>query len=217
MAPTPYYPQGLQLDGFEPQVLDIEVLLFTFFSATAVIGGLSWAFAIQLPGQERGMFTWLIITGLIHLIVEGAFSLYGKFYQNTDPNMFLLELWKEYSKADSRYATRDAFTTTMETCTAFFVGPCCLAAASGLVAKASWRWPLIIVLSTMQLYGDVLYFATYWFDGGRFTRPEPLYFYFYFVFINSIWVVVPLWCLSYAARQCMCGTRLVEPGAKKRL
>jgi cholestenol Delta-isomerase len=215
MAPTPYFPQGLQLDGYKPQVLDIEVILFSFFSATVIVGGLSWAFAIELPAQERGLFTWLVITGLIHLIVEGAFSLNSTFYQNDDPRMFLLELWKEYSKADSRYATRDAFTTTMETCTAFFVGPCCLAAATGIMTKAAWRWPLIIILSIMQLYGDVLYFATYWFDGSKFTRPEPFYFYLYFVFMNSIWIVIPLWCLQYATQQCMHGTRLADGSAKK--
>jgi cholestenol Delta-isomerase len=215
MAPTPYYPKGLELEGYHEQVLGFEFILGTFFSVTGIVIAFAWLAANRLPSQERGLAVWLVVTGIIHIVVEGTFSLCDKFYQNSNPNMLLLELWKEYSKADSRYATRDAFTTTMETCTAFIIGPSCIVATYGLISKSSWRWVLIILLSSCQLYGDVLYFATFWFEGGTFSRPEPLYFWIYFIFMNSIWIVVPIWCISYSAQQCMRATVVEQVKVKE--
>jgi cholestenol Delta-isomerase len=214
MAVPPYYPRGLDLPGFHEQVIGMEVILGVFFSVTALVAALTWLAASSLSGRDRGMVVWLVITGIIHVVVEGAFSLNARFYQNENPTMLLLELWKEYSKADSRYATRDTFTTAMETCTAFLVGPMCFAAAYGLLKRCSWRWVLVLVLSTFQLYGDILYFATYWMDEADFSRPEPMYFWFYFVTINGIWVVIPLWCVWVSLQQSMLAVAKVE-GSKR--
>jgi cholestenol Delta-isomerase len=216
MVPHPYHPLDLDLPEFHDQVIGMEFILGVFFGVAAIVIGLCWTLARSLPGRDRAMVVWLVFSGTVHLVVEGAFSLNPKFFQNSDSNMLLLELWKEYSKADSRYASRDAFTTTMETTTAFAVGPGCLLAAYGLLRSSAWRWCLIIVLSTFQLYGDILYFATYWFDGGDFTRPEPLYFWLYFVVMNGIWVVVPLWCVWVAVRQSVHATLLMEKTKTKR-
>lgn len=216
MTRTPYYPAGLQLDGYHEQLLGKASILGTFFSIAALQVALTWLLTGKLRTRDRVLVTWLVFTGIVHIVVEGAFVLNDKFYQNADPKMLLLELWKEYSKADSRYATRDAFTTTMETTTAFAVGPAALLAAAGVMLRASWRWVLILVLSTFQLYGDILYFATYWFEGMVHTRPEPLYFWAYFVVMNSIWVVIPVWCVAVCVAECSTATRALESGKKRR-
>lgn len=72
---------------------------------------------------------------------------------------------KEYAKADSRYASRDPFTICMEFVTAFIEGPSCFIIVYGLVRKRAWRHVLQLLVVTCQVYGDVLYFATSWYEG----------------------------------------------------
>ena len=62
--------------------------------------------------------------------------------------------------ADSRYATRDPFTISMEAVTAFVEGPLCFAVLYGMVKRSPWRYTVQFAVSLGQLYGDVLYFAT---------------------------------------------------------
>ncbi len=83
-------------------------------------------------------------------------------------------LGKEYAKADSRYATRDAFIVQMELVTAFAWGPGSLAIAAGLAARAPWRYSAMMVVSLGQLYGDVLYYLTCFHLGKRaLSHPGP--------------------------------------------
>lgn len=72
---------------------------------------------------------------------------------------------KEYAKADSRYATRDAFVVCMEAVTAFMEGPACWVIVYGILRQRSWRYVLQLTVSLGQLYGDILYFATTFYEG----------------------------------------------------
>ena len=72
---------------------------------------------------------------------------------------------KEYCQADSRYATRDPFTICMEAITAFVEGPLCFVILYGMLKQRPWRFTLQFAVSLGQLYGDVLYFATSYYDG----------------------------------------------------
>ena len=125
---------------------------------------------------------------------------------------------KEYAKADSRYAARDAFTIVMEGVTAFFVGPLCLAAAWAYTAAAPWRHLAALVASVCQLYGDALYFGTAAFEGMAHTRGEPLYFWFYFVVLNGVWVVLPGVVAWHAGREIVgaCGGGGAGVGGSRR-
>lgn len=67
---------------------------------------------------------------------------------------------KEYAKADSRYATRDAFIVQMEGVTAFIWGPICFAIVYGILHRKAWRFTAMLLVSLGQLYGDVLYYLT---------------------------------------------------------
>jgi cholestenol delta-isomerase len=53
-----------------------------------------------------------------------------------------------------------------------------------------------VIISMAHLYGDVLYYATsffeLWFTGASHSRPEPLYFWVYFVGFNAPWIIVPI-------------------------
>ena len=74
---------------------------------------------------------------------------------------------KEYTQADSRYATRDSFVISMETVTAFVEGPACFVAVWAILHRRSWAQTLQILISCGQIYGDVLYFATTVLEGAK--------------------------------------------------
>lgn len=200
-ASHPYYPVGLQLPGYSPPLLPFKVVLAIFFSASAVLFLASWVLSGRqrhLQTVDRVIFCWFALTGVIHFVVEGAVVAFADFYKSKSSNI-LFEIWKEYCRADSRYASRDPFTICMEAVTAFVEGPLCFLIMYGMLNQKPWRFTLQFAVSLGQLYGDVLYFATSWYDGGGYARPEALYFWFYFIFVNSIWIVVPALVMWYSA------------------
>lgn len=105
------------------------------------------------------------------------------------------QLWKEYSLSDSRYQTQNAFVLCMETITAVCWGPLSFLLAYFITVNHPLRHPFQALVSTGQLYGDVLYYATSLFDfyilGLEYSRPEPAIFWGYFVLMNAFWIVFP--------------------------
>ena len=53
----------------------------------------------------------------------------------------------------------------MEAVTAFLEGPACWVIVYGILRQRSWRYVLQLTVSLGQLYGDVLYFATTFYEG----------------------------------------------------
>ena len=53
----------------------------------------------------------------------------------------------------------------MEAVTAFVEGPLCFVILYSMLKQKSWRFTLQFAVSLGQFYGDVLYFATSWYDG----------------------------------------------------
>ncbi|KAL5727813.1 cholestenol Delta-isomerase [Ranunculus cassubicifolius] len=76
---------------------------------------------------ERVLMCWWVFTGLTHMILEGYFVFAPQFYKDKT-SFFLAEVWKEYSKGDSRYVGRYAAVVTVEGITAVVEGPACLLA-----------------------------------------------------------------------------------------
>lgn len=144
--------------------------------------------------------------GSIHLLLEGYYAM--TFATLPGSQHLLAQLWKEYSMADSRYLTSDAFVMTMESITAWCWGPLCFVLASLIVTDNPFRHPLQIIISTGQLYGNVLYYGTFAFGflvyGVEYSRPETYYFYGYYVFLNGFWIVIPCctWPLFLFIRIC---------------
>lgn len=83
----------------------------------------------------------------------------------------------------------------MESVTAWLWGPLSFLLAFWIIRDSPFRHPLQIIVSTGQLYGDVLYYGTCAFDklvwGVEYARPEGWYFWGYFVFLNAFWVLGP--------------------------
>lgn len=54
----------------------------------------------------------------------------------------------------------------MEAVTAFVEGPACFLVVAALLYRLPWRYVAVMLVSLGQLYGDVLYFATCYHEGG---------------------------------------------------
>lgn len=133
------------------------------------------------------------------------------------------ELWKEYSKSDSRYLTQDSFVVCMESITALFWGPMSFACAYFIATDHPLRHPFQMIISLGQLYGDVLYYATCTFDKIVeklvYCRPEDYYFYCYYILMNAFWIVIPLFLLvksSVEVKRAFAALKTIKSGADKK-
>ncbi|KAL4445423.1 hypothetical protein ABPG77_011248 [Micractinium sp. CCAP 211/92] len=196
----PYFPLDLHLPGYVPMQVDFDYILGVFFTAVLVVFAATWWLSgrySHLTRGERVMACWFTISGIIHFVIEGWVVTKADFFKDASGN-YLSDTWKEYSKADSRYASRDSFIISMEAVTAFLWGPLCPLLVWGIFTAKPWRYALMLVVSSGQIYGDVLYYGTCYLEGFIHSRPEALYFWFYFVFVNAIWIVVPFCCVAHA-------------------
>ncbi|KAJ5161240.1 hypothetical protein N7492_006632 [Penicillium capsulatum] len=186
-----YYPRWIQLPHFAPNEDSVISLIARFGAlwAAVIVGAFLLARQLRptMKLSDRVAFTWMCLTGFIHLFFEGHFVLNHKALAGGQS--LFSQLWKEYSLSDSRYLTSDAFLISMEAVTAFAWGPIAFLIAYCIAVRHPLRHALQIIISTGQVYGDVLYYATSLLDES-YCRPEGYYFWFYYFFFNFIWMVV---------------------------
>lgn len=76
-----------------------------------------------------------------------------------------------------------------------FWGPGSFITAALIAYDHPLRYPLQLIVSLGQFYGDVLYYATSIFDHNilniSYSRPEAAYYWGYFVLMNAFWIVIP--------------------------
>ncbi|KAH9610841.1 hypothetical protein KSS87_005288 [Heliosperma pusillum] len=188
----PYAPEDLSLPGFIPNLLSSSTILLLFAAATLTLFSLSWfipGLVTKTTKMERLLICWWVFTGLTHIIVEGYFVFSPEFFKDKTGN-FLAEVWKEYSKGDSRYAGRDAATVILEGITAVVEGPASLLAVYAIAGHKSYSDVLQLAVCLGQLYGCGIYFGTAFFEGNKFAA-TPYYYYAYFIGANSSWVIIP--------------------------
>ncbi|XP_074274021.1 putative 3-beta-hydroxysteroid-Delta(8),Delta(7)-isomerase [Silene latifolia] len=192
MDAHPYAPNDLSLPGFVPNLLSSSTILLLFAVATLVVFSLSWI----IPGlvskttkMERLLICWWVFTALIHIIVEGYFVFAPEFFKDKTGN-YLAEIWKEYSKGDSRYAGRDGATVLIEGITAVVEGPASLLAVYAIAKHRSYSDVLQLAVSLGQLYGCAMYFGTAFYEGNHFAASR-YYYYAYFIGANASWVIIP--------------------------
>ncbi|GER57341.1 3-beta-hydroxysteroid-Delta(8) Delta(7)-isomerase [Striga asiatica] len=143
----------------------------------------------KISKVDRLLMCWWIFTGLTHIILEGYFAFSPEFYKEKTPH-YLAEVWKEYSKGDSRYAGRDSGVVAVEGITAAIEGPACLLAVYAIAMRKSYSYTLQIAISLGQLYGTAVYFITAILEGDNFATNE-FYYYAYYVMANIWWVIIP--------------------------
>jgi cholestenol delta-isomerase len=107
----------------------------------------------------------------------------------------------------------------METVTAVAWGPLSFAVGWLVIKDSPLRHPLQIIVSLGQLYGDVLYYATFFFDesvyGAVYCRPEAFYFWAYFVMLNGFWVVIPGWLIVQSTIESSRAFRFAQENLKQ--
>ncbi|XP_068666061.1 probable 3-beta-hydroxysteroid-Delta(8),Delta(7)-isomerase [Aristolochia californica] len=188
----PYVPQDLYLPDYVPGFLSIMTILSVYIGVSLVIVLLTWIFSgrcAKIPKIDRLLMCWFIFTGLTHIILEGYFAFSPEFYKEKTPH-YLAEVWKEYSKGDSRYAGRDSGVVTVEGITAVLEGSASLLAVYAIATRKPYSYTLQLAISLGQLYGDAVYFITSYLEGDNFST-SPFYYWAYYVGANSSWVVIP--------------------------
>lgn len=172
-------------------------LLGVFFGACTLLFSTTYVLAKRIqPTLSKGellTIMWFVLSGAIHIFFEGY---YAANYATLGSKQTLLgQMWKEYAFSDSRYLTKNSFVLCVESITALFWGPGSLLVAGLVVARHPMRYPLQMLVSMGQFYGDVLYYATSFFDhytaGISYSRPEAFYFWFYFILMNFFWIIIP--------------------------
>ncbi|KAI8906875.1 Emopamil binding protein-domain-containing protein [Gorgonomyces haynaldii] len=193
----PYAPKSLKLAHYTlPAFSQLEILTY-FFSGIGVFLLVGW-FLVKdkqhsWTNSQFGtklVFMWFLLSGAIHLFVEGWYASHQKTIAGLDD--FMSNVWKEYALSDSRYLSSDSFVWVMESITAFVWGPICFCICYLILNDSPKRHILQVVVSMGQLYGDVLYYLTTLVEGAPHTVDHPFYFWFYFVFLNAFWIVIPL-------------------------
>ncbi|KAM4818856.1 3-beta-hydroxysteroid-Delta(8),Delta(7)-isomerase isoform 1-T3 [Thomomys bottae] len=191
----PYWPRHLKLDNFVPNDIPSWYIVTALFSVCGVLILITWMLSgrtavVPLGALRRLTLSWFAICAFIHLVIEGWFSFYNKAIPGDQS--FLSQLWKEYSKGDSRYIICDNFIFCMETITASMWGPLSIWAVIAILRQQPIRYVLQLVISLGQIYGDILYFLMEYQDEFQHSEfGHPVYFWFYFVFMNALWLVIP--------------------------
>ncbi|XP_028850418.1 3-beta-hydroxysteroid-Delta(8),Delta(7)-isomerase isoform X2 [Denticeps clupeoides] len=193
----PFWPRDLIIPNYTPNDRSMaEILLFLFSVSGMLLLG-TWALtALRVDGRSlsrgrRLALCWFAVCGFIHGVIEGWFAVFYPIIPSDQG--FLSQLWKEYSKGDSRYIIADNFTVCMETVTACLWGPFSVWVVVAFLLNRPYRFVLQLIISLGQLYGAVLYFYTEHRDGYIHSEfGHPVYFWFYFVFMNVLWIVIPL-------------------------
>ncbi|CAI8619131.1 unnamed protein product [Vicia faba] len=146
--PHPYVPRDLHLPGHVPCFLSQSNILTAFASFTLILFSLTWIFSGRLKKTkvDKLLIFWWAFTGLTHLVLEGYFVFAPEFFKD-NTGFYLAEVWKEYSKGDSRYAGRDAAVVTVEGLTAVLEGPASLLAVYAITTGKSYSYILQFSIS----------------------------------------------------------------------
>ncbi|XP_004512941.1 probable 3-beta-hydroxysteroid-Delta(8),Delta(7)-isomerase [Cicer arietinum] len=189
--PHPYIPKDMILPNYVPCFLSQSNILSVYASFTLILFSLTWIFSERLKKTkvDRILIFWWAFTGLTHIILEGYFVFAPEFFKD-NTGFYLAEVWKEYSKGDSRYAGRDAAVVTVEGLTAVLEGPASLLAVYAIATGKSYSYILQFAISLGQLYGTAVYYITAILEGDNFST-NSFYYYSYYIGANFSWIVIP--------------------------
>ncbi|ELR03292.1 hypothetical protein VC83_07299 [Pseudogymnoascus destructans] len=217
----PYYPIEVEIASYLANEWSVPVLLAAFGGVCATVLLIAQIVVDKLHSNlrtsEKITIWWFVLSGCIHLFFEGYFSVN---HTLMGPKQDLFgQLWKEYSLSDSRYLTSDPFVLCMETITAFLWGPLCFIIAGLITTSHPLRHPLQIIVSTGQVYGCILYYATSMFDhyykGVVYSRPEFLYFWCYYFLMNFFWIMIPSTLVVSSVNQIAIAFRALDSTSAK--
>ncbi|TKA33407.1 hypothetical protein B0A54_14104 [Friedmanniomyces endolithicus] len=176
----------------------------------------------------RLLFIWHAFDALIHFILEGSY-LYNCFFSYTThppasgpklpkpsppPTSHPTALWREYAKADHRWAGTDLTVISLELLTVFVAGPIALWICYCLRAQRADTWFWMVVLATGELYGGFMTFAPEWLSGStNLDTTNVMYTWVYLFFFNTLWVWIPGWVLWEAYVRISGNARFIQRNA----
>lgn len=108
--------------------------------------------------QEKLALIWYIVDANTHLTIELGYVWLALTTTAQKTDSYLGWIWREYGRADARWAVRDANVISIEILTVL-MGILCLFQIYGVYYRASWRHPLQIVICVSELYGGWMTFA----------------------------------------------------------
>lgn len=188
----PYVPTDLHLPDYVPVSLSRSAIITVYGLSSLLVASLIWFISgriRKISKLDRLLMCWWAFTGLTHIILEGYFVFSPEFYKDKT-GFYLAEVWKEYSKADSRYAARDSAIVAVEGITSVLEGLPCLLAVYAIGRGKAYSYILQFAISLGQLYGTFVYFLTAYLEGDHFSC-GTFYYYAYYIFANSVWIVIP--------------------------
>lgn len=101
---------------------------------------------------------WFVIDAFTHLSIELGYVCLALTTTAQKTDSYLGHIWREYGRADARWAIRDVNVISIEIATVF-VGVLCLFQLYGIWYKKGWRHPLQIIICICELYGGWMTFA----------------------------------------------------------
>ena len=141
---------------------------------------------------EKLALVWFLIDAFTHLSIELGYVYLALTTTAAKTDNYLGHIWREYGRADARWAIRDPVVISIEIATVF-MGVLCLFMIYGVYQRSSWRHPLQIIICVAELYGGWMTFAPEWLDGSpNLNGTDPILLWIYLVFMNGLWVVIPL-------------------------
>ncbi|KAF8724002.1 hypothetical protein HU200_021008 [Digitaria exilis] len=195
----PYSPAELDLPGFVPQRLS-QVEVVAPFVGTSLLLVLSvWLISGRCRGgrlskTDRLAMCWWAFIGVTHIVFVGPLVFTPDFVSKKNPNYFD-DLFKEFSKGDSRYAARNTAVLAYEAIMVGLIGPAALLAVYASASMKSYSHILEFAIGLVQVYGILFYFVTAYLAGFNFWA-SSFYFWVYFIGANSPWVVMPLFIVT---------------------
>lgn len=112
----------------------------------------------RLTFHEKVAFVWFVIDSFTHLSIELGYVWLALTTTAAKSDTYLGHIWREYGRADARWAVRDPNVISIEVATVA-IGVLCVFQVYGVLHKSAWRHPLQILICVAELYGGWMTFA----------------------------------------------------------
>lgn len=146
-----------------------------------------------LPSTTQITLVWFVLDAFTHLSIEAGFVFLALGPTAKHSSSCMAFIWREYARADSRWAGRDPTILSIEIITAFLLGPLCLLAAWAIYTHRPYRHLVQLSISLCELYGGWMTFMPDILSGSHsLALHDPLLLWVHLVFMNGLWVLLPV-------------------------
>lgn len=146
-----------------------------------------------LPSTTQITLVWFILDAFTHLSIEAGYVFLALGPTANQSSSYMAFIWREYARADSRWAGRDPTILSIEILTAFLLGPLCLLAAWAIYTRRPYRHLVQLSISLFELYGGWMTFMPDIISGAHsLALHDPLLLWVHLVFMNGLWILLPI-------------------------